>query len=390
MRVTRILVAASFLLTPALASARKPILAWIDTTDTFRLYDLEAGASLGAPAFQANLRRFGVSQGGRYVVYVDKGKKVHLVDLVTQREVPLPGIDVYTNPGFPSVSDSGLIAFDDNLNGPTVLYNASIGAFVPTGFAGNNGHRQPALAGEGGFLATTCLKDCIHSTVDADSDLFLQDIPSQADIPVPDTLSGDTKRDEEHPCLSGGGRIVGADVPNPTKRDIVLFDRQAGQVATPPGFNDPASDDNFCALDFTGQYLGAFTNLQHMRILDRASNQQLPMPDPNIDRPAFLIQPEQAVPPPDRLKPRVTRVRARRNRRRRLRVTFRLSEAALVDLTLKRGRRRIPIARRRAGRAGSNTITSRRAVAAGRYTLTVFATDLAGNLGTVKKRLRVR
>ena len=76
----------------------------------------------------------------------DAAKKLHLLDRATNAQVPLPGIDVYANPGSLSVSNTGRIAFDDNGNGPALVYESATGQFVETGLAAANGHRQTRLS----------------------------------------------------------------------------------------------------------------------------------------------------------------------------------------------------------------------------------------------------
>ena len=147
------------------ASARGPVIAYLSASRQLQLYDSQAGAAVSAPALTVKNTQnaFAVSFDGRYIAYIAKSDgDIHLFDRVANAEITLPGINVYTSGGeFPddlSVSDTGLIAFDDGGNGGTVVYNSATGAFVPTGLStSGNGPRDPALSGDGKFLATTCI-----------------------------------------------------------------------------------------------------------------------------------------------------------------------------------------------------------------------------------------
>ena len=101
------------LLTPATAAARRPVISYIDERGTLRLYDAARRKDIPAPAVPTfrpiRQFRYGISGDGRYVVYNDGAKKLHLLDRATRGKVPLPGVNVYANPGNLSVSNSGLI-----------------------------------------------------------------------------------------------------------------------------------------------------------------------------------------------------------------------------------------------------------------------------------------
>src|SRR5205814_2277743 len=105
-------------------------------------------------------------------------------------ERPLPGIDVYAGgadaPGGLTVSDSGLVAFDDNSNGPERVYDSNAKAFAGSGLSADNAHRQGHLSADGRFLATTCFNPhCVQDTA-GDSDLFVQDLTTLTDTGLPD------------------------------------------------------------------------------------------------------------------------------------------------------------------------------------------------------------
>src|SRR3954447_26284582 len=133
------------------AAARKPVIAHVDpATGVFSLYDAETATSPAAPPLPTGTTRYRMSSGGRYVVYWHPTTPaIHLFDRQANGEVPLPGIDVVASPRSLTVSDTGLIAFDDNGNGPARVYDSVAGAFVATGLPANNGHRQTNLSADG-------------------------------------------------------------------------------------------------------------------------------------------------------------------------------------------------------------------------------------------------
>jgi hypothetical protein len=414
------------------AEARAPVIAYVDpVTEKLALYDAETGAAVPAPdiAIPGPVRRYAVSHDGSYVLYADEGKKLHLFDRGSGSEVPLPGADKYENPGSLTVSDTGLIAFDDNGNGPALVYDSGTGSFVDVGLPAENDHRQTRLSGDGRFLATTCPEgeDTCAADRGADSSLFVQDIVQKSDVPVPDDLTGNDERDEEHPCIDGDGTLVGIDIPNPTKRDVFLFDRGADDSVFPSGLNDPEENDVNCTLDSSGLYVGWQVQTETeviFKLLDRGSGQPLSLP--SDDRfelaPIWLTDPyppSAPAAPADRVAPRfIGRVRVT-NRRFRARASakrapvgtrfvYRLSEAATVTIAIERraaGRRlggrcvkpkRRNRDRRRCARwvrrgrlvtrasAGRNSTPfsgrlKRRALRSGRHRARLLAVDAAGN-----------
>jgi Ca2+-binding RTX toxin-like protein len=259
------------------ASARAPIIAFVEQ-GTLKQYDAETEkflAPVPIPVTSVQQFRYGISQNGRYVVFNDENRDLHLFDRQRRRELPLPGINVYNNPAFPSVSNGGRIAFDDNGNGPALVYDGIAGAFLPTGFPANNDHRQPQINGGGALLATTCPGPDCAVNLGNDSNPFVQDLQALGDTGVPD----DDNEDEEDPCISGSGRFVGWHKGNPMQKDVFLFDRRDGTLAAPPGMNDPVLDDTFCVLDVAGDYVGFMReNDPVMRLYQRDDGELIPLP----------------------------------------------------------------------------------------------------------------
>jgi hypothetical protein len=270
---------------PGVAQARKPVIAYVDsTTNKLVLYDAETAAALPAPSVTVPgpVRRFSVSFGGRYVVWADAALKLHLLDRATDTERSLPGIDVYTagtdKPAGLTVSDTGLIAFDNNSNGPAVVYDSAAAKFVATGLSPANGHRQSHLSADGSLLATTCVTGAAKCAVEDggdDSDVFVQNLATKADTALPDLTA---MKDDEHPCISGDGRIVGADS-GAADKDVHLYDRVANTAVTPSGLNSPTAMQVNCVLSpGTGQFVGLDDNAGHFKMFDRTLLAYVPLP----------------------------------------------------------------------------------------------------------------
>lgn len=268
------------LIAAAPADARKPVVSYVDG-ELLKLYDLELDADVAAPAISlpGPNPRYALSLDGRYVFWVEGGgqKTLHLFDRATAAELPLPGIDVFNNPGGLTVANTGLVAFDDNSNGPAVVYDSAAGAFVDVGLDAANGHRQTRLSGNGLFLATTCVTGC-EVDLGGDASAYVQDLAAKADTGFPDNLTGADDEDEEHPCINGDGSLVGIDITNPMQRDIFLYDRTAGAAVPLPGLNDPAKEDTSCVLDSSGNYLGYLFDNSEFRIYERSSTSFLTLP----------------------------------------------------------------------------------------------------------------
>jgi hypothetical protein len=397
---------ALLLVAPATALARKPVISYVDEAGVFRLYDAELGTEVDPPPpVPANFLgfRYAISLSGRYIVWGDAGKKLHLLDRATGTQLALPGIDVYANPGGLTVSDTGRIGFDDNGNGPAVVYDSATGQFLDTGLGAANGHRQTRLSGDGRFLGTTCNDTGCVDALDLGADPYVQDLAAKADTAFPN----DAVLDEEHPCIDGDGSLFGFDKAAGLLQpfDVYLFDRSVSppQAVALPGMNDPAKDETNCVLDAGGDYVGLIydqSGAATFRVYDRAAAGFLSLPpDKEFDGRSLFSAPYAppqpsgggtAAPPPsgDRAKPVLSRVRMTRRRFRvRPRATafrFSLSEPAGLRIVLRRFGRYVGQLRRRGLAAGSNSIAwggrlRGRRVRPGAYAAVLIATDAAGN-----------
>jgi hypothetical protein len=237
------------------------------------------------------------------VFFADAAFKLHLFDRAKGAEVPLPGIDIYTAPGSKpaglTVSNTGRVAFDNNSNGPAVVYDSATGAFVATGLVPDNAHRQSRLNADAHFLATTCnsAAKCAAES-GGHSQAYVQDVFTRLDTKLPFALApGDGDKDKEHPCIDASGTLVGADVNRggTAKHDIVLFNRTAGAAVDVPGLNAPNADDVKCVLSGDGNYVGLQDlNDDTLRVFDRSAGALLTLP-PTIRNPAWFTDP---FPPP--------------------------------------------------------------------------------------------
>ena len=398
-----------FLLAPAVALARQPVISYVDENGVFRLYDEETETEVNPPPAVPtfpNFFRYGMSQNGRYIVYNDdpEPRHLHLLDRATNTLVPLPGIDVYNVPDNLTVSNTGLIAFDSQGNGPTVVYDSTTGQFVDTGLAADNAARQPRLSGDGRFLGTTCdsLTKCPAPT--ANSDAFVQDLVGKSDTGFP----VDATSDEEHPCLNGDGSIFGIDKntsATDTTNDVYLYDRsQSPPAPLPLGTANTANkEDLYCVLDSTGRYIGFMNDFVTFRLYDRigAKFVELP-PDKEFDRYSVLSDPYTPPQPPggggpgggggptgDRTKPVVSRFRmAHRRFRVRRRATsfkFDLTEPGRGRIVIRRLGKKVGAIRRRGLHAGANSISfggkvGGRKLRRGEYAAVLTVTDGAGNV----------
>lgn len=283
--VAPVVVAALALLLPATAGARKPIISYVEGNQ-LRLFDAETGQDLTPPAVPTPTPaqfRYGMSLNGRYIFFTDVDKKLHLLDRTTDQEVALPGIDIYVNPGFLTVSNDGLLAFDNNANGPAVVYDSTTQQFVNTGFPPMNGHRQTKLSGNGQFLATTCgpAAGCVVD-LGSDSNPYVQNLGNQTDTGVPDVAM----RDEEDPCINGDGNLVGwhGGVLNAgDQKNVFIYNRASASFLSLPGLNDPVEDDTFCVLDAAGDYIGFQRENAGFKLYERASGTLLPLPNKPFD-----------------------------------------------------------------------------------------------------------
>jgi hypothetical protein len=410
-RTVVVAVALVALALPGTALARKPVIAHIDpTTNKLVFYDAELGTDVPAPdiTVPGPVRRFAVSFDGRFVFYADAAKKLHLYDRASDSERPLPGIDVAAAPAGLSVSDTGRLAFDDNSNGPTVVYDSAAGHFLDAGFAADNGHRQSHLSGDGKSLATTCVTGAMHCVVDnnmvtTDSDLFVQNLTTGTDTAFPDNASGTPNVDEEHPCISWDGSLVGADAGPANNKDVFVYDRTAHQKLSLPGLNDAAKDDIKCVLSPGAGYIGAFDNGGNFKMYERSSQTVTPLPNVKTD-PAWFSVPYEKPAPPDTVAPALADVSARPAHwrgRRGTTLSLTLTEAASVRVRIGRARakfkplrtivRSFPVGPGKLHVPGTYVRAGRkRALRPGRYRIDLVATDAAGNASApVAVRVRV-
>ncbi len=299
-------------LAPA-ALARKPIVSYLDAGETFQLYDAETGANVSPPppvpvpagGANPNVFRWGMSLDGRYIVFNDANKKLHLLDRWNNQQVPLPGIDKVANPANLTVSNTGLIGFDDNSNDPTYTYDSVAKNFVDTGLGDadpsnpTNVQRQPRLSGDGNFMTGTCFDNAMTScftTGDSDSDAFLQNIAAKQPVPnFPDEPMG-MSVSEEHPCINNDGTLIAVEKPPAALQDIDIFlFQRSGNAFTAlqtPNLNDPANDDRFCQLSPGGGYLSLLQN-DVFKLYERSSNSFVGLPNLPFDLRSTL-----SVPPP--------------------------------------------------------------------------------------------
>jgi len=265
------------------ASARKPIVAYVDqTTNKLAYYDTESGVNIPAPnlTIAPPLHRFAVSFDGRYIVYEDASGKIHLFDRAVGAEIALPGINIYPQPDGLSVSNTGRIAFDNNSNGPAVVYESGSGSFINTGLAATNGHRQTHLSADGKFLATTCITggtDCaVNNRNSGNSTLFVQNLETRTDTSFP--LLNGAGKDEEHPCIDGDGGLVGGDV-NDTHRDVFIFSLSGKADLTAPFLNMASADTVDCVLSASGDYVGVASQTGVLRVYQTATGTAIPVPE---------------------------------------------------------------------------------------------------------------
>lgn len=294
-------VAAGLLLVLAVpAQARGPVVAYIDpSTGAFSLYDTETATSPPAPALPTGITRYSVSSNGRYVAYRHPTTHaLHLFDRQANGEVQLPGIGVVADPGSPSVSDTGRIAFDDNGNGPARVYDSGAGAFLATGLPANNGHRQTQLSADGKLLATTCLGGFAGSpcAVDLGSDgaVFVQDLVLGADTAFPDDVAVAGAPSENRPCVSADGSLVGFDAfaGGATGTNVYLYSRALATLVPLPALQTAAAERD-CALDADGSHVGVMDDAGNARVYDRMGDAFLALPATlqGLGAPIWLTQP---------------------------------------------------------------------------------------------------
>lgn len=408
---------------PVAAEARKPIISYVEGGQ-LKLFDAELNVDITPPsvAIPGMVPRYSMSLDGRYVVWVDDAspKQIHVLDRDSGNEVPLAGINVYANPGGLTISNSARIGFDDNGNGPALVYDSASQAFIDTGLGAANKHRQPRLSGDGLFLATTCA-DAANCEVDLgpDANAYVQNLSTGTDTGFPDNLTGATDEDEEHPCINGDGSLVGVDITNPMKRDIFLFDRSSGTVVPLPGLNDVGKDDTNCVIDSSGGYIGFIFDNTTFRVFERASGNYLILPANKFIGTMTFSDPFPPPAAPDVTDFRVTenrfRVRAGGGKGRKAagggaalgtRFRYALSEEATVKIAIRQRRvkkncRRKCVRYRGVGSLGapgaaggnSRRFSGRlrgKALKPNRYLAELVATDAEGNASAANKaRFRI-
>lgn len=289
------------------AQARKPLISYLDAQGSFQLYDAEAGANVSpappvpVPA-EHNVNQFtwGMSLDGRYIVFTDAKKKLHLLDRSSNQEVPLPGIDKVGQPANLTVSNTGLIGYDNNSNKPTYVYDSVAETLFNTGLDAKpqnptNERRQPRISGDGKFMVTTCFdnnESTCFTTGDGDSDVLMQNLVTKQQVPnFPDEPKGMGK-DEEHPCINNDGTLIAVEKPNPMQKDIFLFSR-SGNTFTPlatPNLNDEKSDDRFCQLSPGGGYISDIQN-NNYKLYERSTNSFVSLPSLPFDSRSTLSSP---------------------------------------------------------------------------------------------------
>jgi hypothetical protein len=258
---------------PAPTGPRKPVVAYLDASGLVKLFDSHTGRQLADPGVTVpgTFKRWTISQGGRFIGWVEEspGLAIHVFDRETASELALPGINASTSgggdrPGSLTLSDTGLIGFDRNGQGPTRVYDSNAGVFLDTGFDAANGHTRPSLSGDGRFLATNCISGGLHPCeveLDGNDNAYVQNLTTKTDTGFPENLTGSSGQDQQRPCIDGDGSRVAVHAippaPATVQKDIYLYDRAAAaSVPLPAGVNDAIANDANCRLDASGQYLG--------------------------------------------------------------------------------------------------------------------------------------
>jgi hypothetical protein len=225
--------------------------------------------------------RYAISFNGRYIAFNDAAKKLHLLDRATNTQVPLPGIEVYPNPGGLSVSNTGRIAFDNDGGGPALVYESATGQFPRHGPACEQRPPADSPVRRRALLATTCNDSGCVVNLDIGADPYVQDLTMRSDTGFPN----DALFDEDRPCIDVDGSLVGFDKPSGLlqPRNVYVFDRSMSPPldVTPPGLNDSLKDDSKCVLDATGDYIGLShdkTGTATFRVFQRASGQFITLP----------------------------------------------------------------------------------------------------------------
>ena len=225
------------------ASARKPIISYVDQQAHFQLYDAEAGANVSppppvpVPEGKASQLGWATSANGRYIVFNDAEGKLHLLDRSSNQEVPLPNIVVAKAARQLDRQRHRAGRLRQEQQPAHLCFDSSTGQYVDVGLGDatpsepTNVLRQPRFSGDGNFMVNTCFDNAetaCFTTGDSDSDVFMQDLATKEQVPeFPDEPKGESV-DEEHPCINGDGTLIGVER-KPEKlsksKDIFLFQR---------------------------------------------------------------------------------------------------------------------------------------------------------------------
>ncbi len=146
--------------------------------------------------------------------------------------------------------------------------------------------------------------------------MFVQNLVSRMAVPdFPDEAAG-TGKDEEHPCINGGGTLIAVEKPNPVQKDIVLVSRSGSTfTAVPtPNLNDKEHDDRFCQLSPGGGYISDIQNNEY-KLYERLVERLRDASEPAVRLPLHAHQPLlatcraplQLVPEAPRARPRPAR-----------------------------------------------------------------------------------
>lgn len=294
------------------ASARSPIISYVDQQAHFQLYDAQAGANVSppppvpVPEGKASQLSWATSANGRYIAFNDANGKLHLLDRSSNLEAPLPDIVVGKGGTINlTVSDTGLIGYDKNSNPPTYVFDSTTGQYVDVGLGDANPSeptnvlRQPRFSGDGNFMVNTCFDNAetaCFTTGDSDSDVFMQDLATRKQVPeFPDEPKGESV-DEEHPCISGDGTLIGVER-KPEKlsknKDIFLFQRTGNKFSKleTPKLNDPENEDRFCETSPDGAYVSLIREEEEFKLYERFSESFVKLPELPFDRRSTLSEP---------------------------------------------------------------------------------------------------
>ncbi len=304
------------------ASARKPIISYVDQQAHFQLYDAEAGANVSppppvpVPEGKASQLGWATSANGRYIAFNDAEGKLHLLDRSSNQEVPLPNIVVGKGGTINlTVSDTGLVGYDKNSNPPTYVFDSSTGQYVDVGLGDatpsepTNVLRQPRFSGDGNFMVNTCFDNAetaCFTTGDSDSDVFMQDLATKEQVPeFPDEPKGESV-DEEHPCINGDGTLIGVER-KPEKlsksKDIFLFQRSGTKFSKleTPKLNDPENENRYCEISPDGAYVSLIREEEvlapEFKLYERSSESFVKLPELPFDRRSTLSEPLAAAEP---------------------------------------------------------------------------------------------